>query len=679
MLREGEVSSEEIVKQEDRAEQKRERREKIVSVFIENRVIALPPDFDYDPDVLEGFVGMSVGEKVNLLYEKIMARHRFLLEASKAEVKEGEEFFAGELPEVDPYLLSEIKALWSDEAVKRTFVEKYYEAVKDDKTFKISELGINWQELGAEISENESKYANLNRQIFLGQISRPDQLSASKSKLRVMANKLISIRERQSEIVSLDGLPEVSENTDIAAEIQYQELCEYRAQAKEGFVWLPSRRKIHQETVAALQNGRWPVLIGEAGTGKSEQAVAAARELTGESPTKLACSERTNDNDMIGKTAMDANGQSYIEYGPVMQAFTGCEDSRQPLPSHSGRIVRFDESGRLGTSGYATVKELRQLKTGDTFHGKKVLHGASSIWTTNPTGPRYPDRADPDPAMRRELSYINVDYPAMSEENPELYEFMIATLMDENNHIVAFSNEVAPGWQRLEVGDEVLPDGREVVAKQEINPDRKSKEHGYLYRLSYAIKAVQDAFITGNTDENKDGLLRYSVDSDGKTTVVENGGQTIELSTSTITLGEIASWMKGFNSRSEKANPDFQAHTLAEWLRYKINLYIQQSDSEDRDKIRAIFEHYHLFDPVDQSKVANSKPMTPKEIGYLSPRVPRPLEIRQPVASIDEQETEVEKPAGLNLESYSDSEVLSEDGTRVRITPLQRAISPTQG
>jgi hypothetical protein len=383
------------------------------------------------------------------------------------------------------------------------------------------------------------------------------------------------------------------------------------------------------EAIAGLQNGRWPVLVGEAGSGKSEQADAAAHALTGEKPTHLACSSKTSERDMVGIQALDQNGQSYLDYGPVMQAITGLNDSREHEPSHNGRIVRFDESGRLGDQGYATIKELRQLKPGSIFHGKKVLAGFSSIWTTNPTGPRYPDRADPDPAMRRELSYITVDYPPMSEDEPEIYEFLVANLLDENGHITAKYSEVAPGFKTLAVsGEEVVSDGRKIIGKEEIEPNRTDLSHGILYRLAFAIKTVEDAFVSGN-GEIKDTALRYTVDQTGKIKIVQNGGEPLTLDTSTITLGEIASWMKGYKDRLLKDDANFQTDDLESWLQFKINLYLKQSDSEDRDKLRAIFEYFHLF---DQSPAQNqdSKPLTPREIGYLSPRVKRPLCLEKP-------------------------------------------------
>ena len=180
--------------------------------------------------------------------------------------------------------------------------------------------------------------------------------------------------------------------------------------------------------MSALLNHRWPVLIGEAGSGKSEQADAAALELTGYAPTKLACESTTGEIQLIGYDEIDPKtGGSYKKYGKLMQAFTGFENSGEKTPAFkTGRIARFDESGRLGPKAYAIIKEARQLKPGDDFNGKPVLPGAAAIWTSNPVGPRYPDRHAPDPAMRRELAEIPVPYPDMSPKGPELYDLRLS-------------------------------------------------------------------------------------------------------------------------------------------------------------------------------------------------------------------------------------------------------------
>lgn len=84
----------------------REHREELLRRYVENRVISLDPDFE-EEDLSEAFAGISIREKTDILYEKLMARYKAL------EAIRGEERLDPEAkPEaIDPYLISEIKTL----------------------------------------------------------------------------------------------------------------------------------------------------------------------------------------------------------------------------------------------------------------------------------------------------------------------------------------------------------------------------------------------------------------------------------------------------------------------------------------------------------------------------------------------------------------------------------------
>ena len=323
----------------------------------------------------------------------------------------------------------------------------------------------------------------------------------------------------------------------------------------------------------------------------------------------------------------------------------------------------------MGPKAYAIIKEARQQKPGDVFYGKPVLPGAASIWTSNPVGPRYPDRHAPDPAMRRELAEIPVPYPDMSPESPELYEFALVALFDGNDHIAAPRQELAPAYETKEIPEdrwETLPDGSIVVAKDELIENMADRRHGALWRFTGAIKALQDSFVYGNTETGKypDTLLRYKEDADGSIEIVETGGEPLTLATSTVTLGELASWTQGFNERREKQDAQFRVDTLTEWLDFKVNTYLKQADSADKDKIRAIFKHFHFLEGT-HPEFRSAKPLTPKEIGYLSPRVPRPLHVERPKHAETQAEAKVERPEPAK--KYETREALLDTGDRILI------------
>ncbi|HFC77001.1 MAG TPA: hypothetical protein ENJ27_02120 [Candidatus Moranbacteria bacterium] len=668
-------------------------KQKLISKYIEKHILKPFDDGEISEDVKKYiqraekmYTNLSPTEKASKLYEILVTRagkqfeNRKRSSRSNIEKQVGAEIEidAKTTPTINYRYLSKLQALWNNEEVKNLFLEKYSQARVDTKTFKESLIGEEWQNINQQIEEVKKEHQKLSQDIFLKKIKDPEELRDAKEEATFLAQELIQLRQSREDIISLKDLPHIRENTDLAAMIQFEKMKIYRDQLKEGFVWLPSREEIHRDIIASLQNGRWPVLIGEGGTGKSEQADAAAKELTGfdTSKTDLACDKNTNIRDLIADKEVEDN-KSYESYGPAMQAATGYESSLQEKPSYySGRILRLEESGRLGTRAYSVIKKLRQLKQGQLLNGKKVLPGFASIWTTNPVGYRYPDRYEIDPAMRREISEIGVDYPEMSQENPELYEFMLTALMDEKYHNQVTQKELIPAYEEITIKNgKIFKNEKDepisqVTAEQKIIENPTNKKHGTIYRLSYAIKSVQDSFVAGNKQNISDNILRYTIDDDENIKIVEEGGEALTLSSSTITLGEIASWMKGFQERKQKADADFQVETLTEWIQYKLNTYLKQVDEEDRAKIKAIFEHFHLFDKVPN--IENQKPLTPLEIGYLSPRVPRPLILKK-IKDENEDETgkpKKEKPDEIKrpkVEKLKVTEVMLENGEAVNI------------
>jgi len=642
-----------------------QRRQQGMRDYIEKRV--LTPEVLSSKVNLDGnFDDLSPRERADLLYEKLMSRDQAL----KAIQEEQRKTPDVEPEPIDSYLTSEIDVLWSDSETQKVFLDRYSEARMDAKAYRLSELGGEYSTVDQAIVDVEGQYRDLSKELFLGQVTRPDKLSSARGKASSLAKRLIELRDKRQHIIDLEDVPHIPENTDVAAMIMYDTLTKYHQEAQDGFVWLPSRTTLLETIKQSLQNGRWPWLEGEAGTGKSDLADAAAIQLTGNEPTHIPCTSRTNAGNIISDkdiAGQNEGGGSFLTYQPLMQAATGYENSQQPTsPFSTGRIARFDEAGRLPSDSpaYAIIKEARQLKPGDMWYGKRVLRGFGSIFTSNPVGPRYPDRHEPDPAMRRELSKVNVDYPPMSAEDPELYEFMLSTLIDENRHIAVSGSELSPAYIRQNVANgETLPDGRKVIAREELIADPTDGRHGTLYRLSYAVRELQNAFNYGNVSSIPDSALRFRTEQ-GKIVIDKNGtGEPLTLSTSTITLGEVASWMRGFNERTLKDDPNFQTKNLTEYMQLKLKLYLDQADPDDREKIRAIFDHFHLFD--ERKVPAVSSPLTPKDIGYLSPRTPRPAIL---------SETH-HKPSGQPLvesktpAKYQDVSVVFEDGKSRLVNP----------
>lgn len=643
--------------------------------YLEQRIVGKYYQPDEESEELEADVRaflkqLPPQDKANILYDKLMA----YTADQRVHEAQTQSDRSGKSRDVKPFypdqdLVAEIKVLLEDPNTTKIFSESFSQSHGDQHAYQNSDLQKQWEKVNTGLGQLEGKFKDVEQSLFLKTIDGNAAKSTAKSKAERLARKILSLENDRDEIRSLKSVEAVPENADAAAMFQYETFKQYQEQLRAGFIWLPSRKVIHQQVIGALQNGRWPVLVGEAGTGKSDLADAAAWELTGSAPLEIECESTTSARNLIGEDAIDANGGSYIEYGPLMKAYTGYENSSQKSPSvRHGRIARFDESGRLGPKAYAVIKKARQEGAGGTFYGRPVLPGAAAIWTTNPVGPRYPDRHSVDPAMRRELAEIVVDYPDQSAKSPELYEAMITGLLDQNGHISVAQSELAPGYTNKMLPEDqkrILPDGRIVVGQDELIADPASEKHGTLWRLANAVKAVQDAFVYGNNADGKphpDGALRVKIGTDNRMDVGSEG-EPLTLSSSTITLGEALSWMRGFKERLQKKDASFQVRTFSEWIKVKIHTYLRQVDPADREKVTAIFDHFHLLDA--DGMVENPRPITAKQIGYLSPRVPRPLHVEMPVAKAAEAPKHPEAEAVKAL--YETIEVILEDGERIRI------------
>lgn len=623
------------------------------------------PDPDKEKVLREYYATRSARDRANSVYDKLKA-----LEADKKTALE-----RGEVFEPDADLIREIKVLSEDDTTRDLGSKTFTTARTEGKQYVRSAIGKEWHELNQHIERLEKEFIQVERDIFLKRLKTRSAVSSTESKATRLTKELLELKSKRDKLKSLSDRVHTPENTDAAAAFQFETLVRYADQLKKGFVWLPTREKIHAETVAALQNGRWPVLIGEAGTGKSDQADAAAFELTGYLPTEIQCEKSTDKTALIADRGIDAaTGGDYFIYGPMMSAYTGFEDSRQSKPAcATGRIVRFDEAGYLGEKAYGILKGARQKQVGDDFYGHPVLPGATSIWTTNPVGPRYPGRHEVDPAMRREIANIHVDYPDQSADNPETYEFMLTALLDQNHHIEVAKEELAPAYEKQELADEEkkpLQDGRIPMAKDVLIEDTTDTKHGALWRLANAVKTLQNAFIYGNTKPEMipADALRFTEDDKGNITLGGTGGEVLTLSTTTITFGELKSWMSGFSNRLQKQNEAYQVDTFSAWIALKLKTYLKQVDVADREKIKAIFETHHLFDHTND--LTNAPPITPKEIGYLSPRVPRPLHLKLPEPPPKDPEappSAKEAPPSLEALPVTTKQVIIEGGATVTI------------
>ncbi|MBU0569311.1 hypothetical protein KKB40_00830, partial [Patescibacteria group bacterium] len=349
----------------------------------------------------------------------------------------------------------------------------------------------------------------------------------------------------------------------------------------------------------------------------------------------------------------------------VSAAWTGHDYSYQDKPVRENcQTVELDEFPKAfeNENVFTRLKGFFSLKDGDVMPGtdKRVFSGRVMFASGN-IGQHHGAKRFP-PALEREFEVIPVDYPEMSIKNPELYVFMLLALI-EKGHIQASKTELSPGYTKRDMSDdekEVLSDGSVAIAKDELIEDPADKKHGFLYRLSYAVKAVQDAYMARGgensyIDYTQRDLLRFKDSEDGSM-YVDEGGEMRVLGT-TITLNDISGWMIGYNAQLKKK----KSLALPEYLQEKLKEKTQ-SKHEDEEILKAIFNYFGLLDKVMSDKGA--KPLTPKEIGYLSPRVPRPVYVEKSETGKDEGK-EPSEISAAEAEIYETKQVLLESGTKI--------------
>ena len=290
---------------------------------------------------------MSPQERAQALYDLIMT----LKLAGNEENDESQQL-----------IKSYVRSLNADKQTSEIFKTHFAKAVIEQKNLSKSDLFKNAKNLEKEIEELGQKYNELEKKLFIGEIKTITGRKIEKENLADLATELIEKKVTQNALINLESVDHIKENTDIAANQMYETLGRYNKEAKSGFAWLPSRHQIHKKIMAALANGRFPLLVGEPGTGKSEQADAIAKELTGSECVKVPCTSTTGETDLLFEKDIE-NGTSYLKYGAVPKAFTGYESSLDTKPRYNhGRILRLDEFLKINFNKTRTYK-----------HGGKII------------------------------------------------------------------------------------------------------------------------------------------------------------------------------------------------------------------------------------------------------------------------------------------------------------------
>ena len=437
-------------------------------------------------------------------------------------------------------------------------------------------------------------------------------------------------------------------NPDVAALIEYDTLMEYATQLRtSGFIWTKSRQKLIQDVLTGALTSR-PVaaLMGETGTGKTALARAASIELSSREPERTVGGDQEKFVRLLASPAIQ-EGRTYYEYGPMLRAMTGKSSSIDESPSKGGGIFFDDEFNTRPTSVQRQILKF----VSEARAGRKVAAPGTPLTITvepgflylaagNPPSERY-EREETGIETKREFAgnVINVEYLEQTNENPELYQVLLAALLDsKTGRLTAVtSKEVQPEW----VKDS---------ATVEFHIDTDPSVGGFLFRFAKCWNELFKAF------SHKDTVLHKAYPAKPKAEY--------HLSSFILDPGVVISWVDQY-----KASPKDRKKHLATFLISKLKTYIKQFPEDEQNIVNNYLSHFAVINEIeDELTKPQAEILTPKDIGYLNPNVERPKG-REPPPTFEAIDFIDSETGDVKFQYVAESVGGFNPGTKLKIKP----------
>jgi len=394
---------------------------------------------------------------------------------------------------------------------------------------------------------------------------------------------------------------------DIAARVEYDTTVEYARQLRtSGFIWTKSRKELLRTVLTGALTSR-PVaaLMGETGSGKTAMARALSIEIASQEPERTVGGDEEKFKKLLVIPSFDRE-QSFSKYGALLRAITGKNSELDESPTRGGGVFFDDEFNTRPTSVQREIlKFVAEIRPGRSFTVpgtdivETALPGFLYLAGGNPPSERY-DREETGIETKREFgaNVINVEYLDQTPDNPELYQVMLAGLLDsDTGRLVAVTpDELKPTWKE-----------NAVTKKWDLLTD--PTEGGFMYRFANVWKELFNAF------SHKETVLTQQAK--------KTAGQEAEyyLDSFILDVGVVMSWIDQY-----KNDLSARKHHIEAFFKEKLTHYLSQFDEEEQKTVKAYLIHFG----IDLSKPSPPKPpatiLTPKQIGHLNPNVPHAIE-----------------------------------------------------